>query len=616
MLFSEFATTILDARKSNESCIYIESSSERLKRLLNTGCVKHDNYPFRHYPVFIGGEYPLHGLGEVKHLFVEAIDTCTVLNRRKQIPLVLMHGPPSSGKTYLKNRLNELLVQDYKVNVRYTMEIAKDGDDKLRDPFNSQPISLLSCAESFTPRHIQEQFSQSCTATPSPRSLTRYNNLLLVRKLNNENIPMDEFLKVLDEYITLVPIFPKKGGNINITQTDITETLEDVIKTSNRNVLHCDLHDAVFSDIPHENYQTLLSLTDGSFVFRNGESMILDLVIFLYTNWETDIITEKKPFKDRSIAIPFRRNLSWIAERDIIDIKTRFGHKNPHAFNGFTKTTVGTRLKGDTHKDIALIRGYTNDYALYEEPNSGLTSEKIKELFERVRKPNGKPLDGWYDGISLREAIYILNSLDTGGDNCLKPSDVINWLDTRKEISEIAKKFAKVDITDRCITDVVYAYTSLHVGGIEELNKMLEEYDNIFVRSLQETESVTYRGTEMTTADAMVTIEKELCLVGLGDDIRSGITDFMNLQNKSNTKRRPTWRDIMEINPGTSLIALVGTEDVIPWAKFISQDDFMPHERKVISELSTIMIKYLDYCKFCVDDVLTITAKVVRGIKQ
>ncbi|MEK6940372.1 MAG: hypothetical protein AABW49_00530 [Nanoarchaeota archaeon] len=612
MLFSEYAKTVLDAWKTGEPCTYLESSSERIKRIITTGAVKGQKYPFGSYPIFEGGKYPLHGLSDIKDLFVETINTCVVLNRRGQTPLILMHGPPSSGKTYLRNRLNEILVDDYKEHVRYTIEIKRD-QEPIRDQFNVQPISLLSCAESFTPRQIQEQFAPLCVATPSPTSLRRYNDIL-TRRTNGRNLndfdSTEDFLRFLDEYINIVPIFPQKGASLDITKVNLSSDVERIIQNANRNVLHCEINDAkIDKDIPGENYQTLLNFTDGNLNFLDGTSMKLDLVILLYTNWAREAFAERKPLVDRSSVIPFRRNLSWRVEEKILTFEaTKFSHRNSHAFRGFTKATVATRLNGDILKDKDLLRRSIDDYALYEESKPGITSDRIRELFTRVRKPIQPPQDGWSQGLSLREALSELNAINPEEGECLRPSDVIKWLSGCEKLSQTNKDHSTNDIKRGCISDIAFLRVILHNGSIEQVDKKFSEYDKAYLASIQGKKEVYHEGAERPIEEVMKTLEEHLCITGMRSTVIEAINTFMNLQDITK-KRRPTLRDIMSLSYATSLSSLAGTDTIIPWKKITSHEDLAQTEKEVISKLSYLMRKYLDCCEFCLEDVLKITAE-------
>lgn len=586
----------------------LESSSERLYRIITADAEVIGKYPFKKYPQFKKGEHRIHGLNDVLEDFVRGVEVATLVYNKNQTPIILLTGPAGSGKTELGKCIEDLIIEDLEKNPRYVLAFK----EKETCAYNEEPLNIITSKLSLTPKKFRKKFYHEGQPQLCPKCLKTYNDLIREKIEHGGFKTFNEFVDFLDELVE-VKILPPQVAHGDLTSVHFAFDVKNIMKNCNRGVLHLEVNDCKFTDMPPENYQTLLQLGDGKFVFKDGTSITPDIVILLYTNWDLDEIKAKKPFRDRTYGIYVRRNLSWKEEKDLLNsFNYPFSHINDAALESICKSIIGTRFSNDIY-ERQYISKWTDIYEMFEEFNPALKDDDLEAVLKRLGKKDkrSEPLDGKEVGISVRAAVREISDIKPSYGTCLRPSDAEEWISSSERITGYAiKEYAQKGIRSKCLSDTVMSFIAIKNKGLENVTKLFEKYYEIFKSHLEGKELVEYNGKTTSTTSAMTLIEEKLCIAPeRNEDFKKGIQEFLD---QVKPKRKPTFFEIIQMDHNLIISSLEHTE-YIPWAKIKKGEPLTPEEERRVKEMKDFMIKELKYCDFCAEDAMKITSEEVLG---
>jgi predicted Ser/Thr protein kinase len=419
----------------------IESSVQRVYRAINQGAEAVPGYPFKRYPAFRTGRHPIYGIGDALAGLVKGVETAIAVDAKGQIPIIVLTGPTSSGKTEVAKCIEEIVTDDLQANPKYTFKWNVEGNNKLC-PYKEDPFNLLTSGGTLSSRFRGDFVDMGGRPQLCPSCLRTYNNLLS-ENIDSMNIKtVEEFSEWLNDFVEIVRLPPPIAGT-DLASELLPGNAETIISNANRGIFDLSVNDIPFNKIPVENYQTLLQITDGRFNLADGTFLTPDMLVLLCANWSQDEIREKGPFNDRAYTVFVRRNLSWKQEKTIIDGHKKrsvsgLEHYNEIAMTVFAQAVVGSRYQEMETKDYPKT---LEQYALFEEFAAGINADDFEKLKEKIGVgTNEEPMEGWHEGISFRKAIGMFEGMDPESEKCLTPMDMQFWLSEQERAKNINKE--------------------------------------------------------------------------------------------------------------------------------------------------------------------------------
>ena len=596
----------------------IESSPDRILRVMNKGSKNIKGYKIKEYPKFRDGDHKIMGLTDILNSIIGCFETASRVKKRGQLPVILVCGPPGSGKTEIGRCLDEHLIDDLIESPKYSL-VLFDEEKEYECKFKEDPIHILTSHLAMTPKNIRDQFKKDINGELCPLCLKDYQRISrnFFQDIDLKNIEVKDYLQILDKFVKVVKLTPQIASG-DLLSPKFETSLKQKIVNANRGIMHFDLNDSRFSDVPENNYQSILRMTDGRMVLQDGLSFDVDLVVLMYSNWEpTDI--SKGAFKDRLIPLYVRRALSLKTEKHIYSLfEFPFKHKAPHSIDTTAHMAVGSRFKSISH--VAGFEKLIRLYDLYESKSPLLNDNEKKEIDAKLGLEKGQnkvPEDGWSEGVSARTVILKeLSKFNPEKGDCLYHSLISDWIDEGDlgtyptGLKQVSNSF----LESKMVRDVVLSYVYIKNGNKDEIPKLFDNYLNILEEKAKNNASeITYKGQQRLVDEALSDIEKELCIKNTkSQEFQELIFQCID----ENIYERPNYERIIELNP-----QLISSDSdlttYLPWEKIKSDSPLAEPEVKRKKEFINIMETHLDYCKICANDTLeAIAGKFIGENKE
>lgn len=596
-------------KKVAENPSIIESSPHRVLRIMSENSEDIKGYEVKEYPKFRSGDHKIVGLTDVINSIICCLETASRVKKRGQLPILLVSGPPSSGKTEIGRCLDEHLTDDLIENPKYSL-VLFDEEKEYECKFKEDPLHVLTSRLAMTPKRIRKEFCGELTQELCPNCLKNYQRISRehFKDVDLKNIGVEEYIEILDKFVKAVKLTPQiASGDLLSPKFEIA--LKNIVVNANRGLLHFDLNDSDFKDIPENNYQSLLRISDGRLILLDGQSFDLDLVVFMYANWEPQDVS-KKAFKDRLVPLFVRRALSLKTEQHIYSLfEYPFAHKAPHSIETASYMAVGSRFKGaSSEKDF---KKYIRLYELYEAKSQILKDEEKEEARTRLGvgvSSEIPPKDGWDKGVSPRTIILKeLSKFEPKKGDCLYHSLIYDWIENSDSSTYVysLKSIAKSFLESKIVRDVVLAYVYIKNKNKDEIPILFNNYLKILEeKHTKNVSEIMYEGRQVSTDNALSKIEKEL---SISEDKSSEFKELILKCIDENIYERPTYEKIIELNP-----QLISSDSdlnhYLPWEKISNDAPLAKPEIKRKKEFTDIMEKDLGYCKICAEDTLEIIA--------
>lgn len=559
------------------------------------------------YPIFEKSKFPIYGLPEVKEELVKSL--CLISkyydNGNNGIKILVMVGPSGSGKTEIGKFLDILYSSIVKKGELKTFYVVphRNENDRYICPFNDNPIAILTSIFLNLDTDLSEDRVNELRS--------KYNFEICYECKDFFRKYITSKKDILSE-IYVVNIFPNIVS-IDFSSPSLEENLKNIIKNSNRGILHINVDDfEKFGERYEVNLQKLMRIADWSLNFSDGTSLRIELLPIVYSTEKfLDVIRDKRSLQRRSLVIYVRRNLSYSNEVRIINkFGLPFEHFSPYSLQSYAKIIVSSRIDENNSDDIKKLVEIYEKFENYE---------KLSESdFARVRDRiiNSKPpKDGWKKGISSDKAFEILQKASLyRNKRCFTDKDLfyiyeINLIDkTDSDSSYVYEVFNHIrkNIFKDVIISFLMLVNNLTRNEIEENFEILRDLYRIksgytSIENLERLygndkridyiKSIIYRGEEEKVMDE---IRAQLLL---SNEVFSKIDEFVNSE-----KRIPSFFDILDKYPEL-IRSNENLRSFLPWNQIESGLD---EENK--NKLKSLIerMKSLGYCDECALDAIKI----------
>jgi hypothetical protein len=424
----------------------------------------------------------IRGLREVKKNFVEAISKAEFISKQGYIPMILLIGPTSSGKTVIAETLRGFYYTKLQENASvYTLSI----NNKVC-PYKESPYDIF---RSMLPFDIEEVgLSQLDRSIPSDEGVadiktysvpeeqkigipvtrkgpelcaTCRHNLEDAIRERREADKAGQDTKENKTNIGIVEAFPQTA-TVQLNDEKLPDKFYQIITNANRGFLLIGADKSRLSSINPRTYQFLVGLYDNTLSDQNGNRVPLDMLVIINANEDFFAVGEHKkeleiesatPLKERMIMVKVRRNLSYSEEEKMYrDAKIPISKMFPRGLKYLAMTSILSRigesvLSSESARENSLLNEFNRN--VYGRGSSSDSESRNNDQIETVltalnlydsgtlnRSKITKRLSQLIGSGDLYEQIESLifedGEYNSGWDEGISSRFVMNQLTTRK----------------------------------------------------------------------------------------------------------------------------------------------------------------------------------------
>lgn len=605
---------VINSCSDNISSNLHESSPERLYRILSANRQMNGG-AVADYPFFRNGDHSVKGLSDVLDSLANRVYQASLLYQKDQIPLILLVGPTGSGKTQIGRRLDDGFIEDLGVTPKYTFQFIENGPARKRCPIQEEPLHLVTSKKALVPSVVRKQYSAFLLGELCPSCSDSFASVLIdTAKRNGENGDLEtseepNFSATLDGIVEVVRVLPKTSV-VELADKKFHEKFVDVVRNSNRGILHITIDDRDLNSVPDNNYQLLLNLADKRVPLADGSFITPDLTVLLYGNENIlkDIIA-RPAFKDRILPVFVRRNLSFSEEEKIYsEANIPYGHFSPSLLSLVSKFAVGTRINLEDDADLEYL------IDLYErfDTNKSLKDDELKMIKQRLRINSfDAPIDGWSEGFSARRMISDLHALRrTSKVPCFTLDILIKYLDLPdKGDYEQPVGLVMDQIEEIVRRDITLSYLSViyeNEGGINYVEGLFSRYLTLIRdKELNNKSIVNVPGKGKISIDEEINYTLDKMHITEKSEFKEAVDELYN-----NSNATPSFMDLMADYP-----YLIGGSDnlseYIEWDSYAKGAGLVPQSEARVKELLGAL-KQRGYCEHCGESALKYYARELQ----
>ncbi len=646
----EFLSSIGEEQPNHFSSQHskLESTVSRISRIVSKDAI--DRGVLKEYPFF--KKQGVRGLSDVLNDLVNEVNTSAAIYKTNKAGIILLCGPTGSGKTVIGEALERGLMSDFLENPCYAFRF-KTENESINCSFDESPINLFTSLKTLAPDYIREKYARYSKGELCFSCVENYRKVTDEIATHPEDTfpPKGEeqtFEKLLSKGVEIMRIGPK-SSIVDLSDRTLPLNLTKIIKNANRGILHINIDNLEWENIPPTNYKFLLSLRDNVIPINDGTYFKPDMFTIIYGNEDVlEMFKKESPqLVDRLLPVYVRRNLSHSEESKIIkkgiDLAGGVGYSciPKVVFNLLAKFCVGTRIDLDGRD--GNIEELLEAYDRYENYKK-LKKEEYEMIMDRLNfSSENPPIDGWVKGVSNSSFInsfmdYASNS-NKSTKKCFTLEDVIklmNKMDYQYDEFDYDEKELYEDgdyretrthirhlIYDIVRRDVNYAYLAIINGGsISEIENLFNEfYSDQKLRDT--TRAVKVEGDKMSIESHLEELSSKLGIdKGKRKDFELDINDLLDEYNEKSFSREDanegglpfTFLDI--ILKDSQLISNKGSlEEYVTWENILTDGAISKNDEERVKKLKMHLADSSDkggYCFNCANSVLKLFARDLK----